>query len=30
MDFADDHFGAGRVHQSGAVRVADEGGSSDQ
>ena len=30
MDAADDHFGAGRVHQSGALRFARESGSSDQ
>lgn len=30
MDFADDHFGAGRVHQSGALRFARESGSPTQ
>ena len=30
MAVADDHAGAGRVRQSGAVRIAGEGGSSDQ
>ena len=30
MDTADDHAGAGRVYQSGAVWVAGEGSSSDQ
>ena len=30
MAVADDYFGAGRVHQSGALRFARESGSSDQ